>query len=77
MRLLIGNTINKLRKTKGFRQYFVASRMAVSRPTYAGWEKDRGCPSFIQIYELVQLYNISMEEFTYMLEEDNKPDQNR
>ena len=71
MRLLLGKTLLKLRRSRDLRQNVVANHMAVSRPTYSGWEKDRGCPSFAQVYQMINLYNITMQELVALVEYDN------
>lgn len=71
MRLLLGKTLLMLRRSKNLRQNMVADHMAVSRPTYSGWEKDRGCPSFLQVYQMIRLYNITMQELVTLVETDN------
>ena len=73
MRLLLGKTLFKLRRSKDLRQNVVADQMSVSRPTYSGWEKDRGCPSFLQVYHMISLYNITMQELVALVELDNTP----
>ncbi len=66
----LGRTLQSLRRAKGFRQADLANQICVSRSTYSGWENDKGCPSFSQVYTLTRILNLSMEVFTKKLEQD-------
>ncbi|RYY16384.1 MAG: XRE family transcriptional regulator [Chitinophagaceae bacterium] len=61
MRPLFGKTLEDLRKAHGLKQYQMAQRANVCRSTYGGWEKDKGCPTFVQVFLMAESLDERLE----------------
>ena len=73
MRPLLGKTLEDLRKAHGLKQYQMANIANVCRSTYGGWEKDKGCPSFIQVYLLTARLHDSFDRIVFEFKKNQRP----
>mgnify|MGYP006066961001 CR=1 FL=1 len=60
--MTIGETIQRLRKEKGWSQEDLAEQVGVSRQSISLWEKDQTTPSLENMKILCQLFQITMDE---------------
>jgi transcriptional regulator with XRE-family HTH domain len=63
MNVAVGNTLTKLRKSYHFTQQEVADHLNVIRQTYSGWENDQYDLTLPKLFDLANMYNISLDDF--------------
>lgn len=64
-----GNYLTELRKRYGMTQQLLAHRLGVSDKAVSKWENGRSKPALSQLRKLADIYRISMDELTGMMEE--------
>lgn len=52
-----------LRKSNGLTQAFVADKLSITRSTYSYYETGKTEPSFMTLYLLAKMYNVSTDVF--------------
>jgi transcriptional regulator with XRE-family HTH domain len=60
---VFGNQLKNLRKGKGYTQNDVASLLGVPVSTYANWEQGRRDPRIYDIIMLMDIFEVSPNEF--------------
>lgn len=58
---LIGKKLKELRIKKGFTQKEIAEKLNTTQNTYSRWESDTIKPSYIDIVNLANIYNVSTD----------------
>ena len=58
----IGKKLKDARMRSGFTQESVAEKVNVSRQTISNWENEKSYPDIISVFELSNLYSISLDE---------------
>lgn len=59
---MIGNNLKNIRKTRGFSQEYVASKLNISRQTLSNWENDKSRPDIECLKLLSELYGVSLDK---------------
>ena len=60
----LGNTLQKLRKERGYSQVELSEILGVTRFTVANWETGRRTPSIMQLRKLSAIFNVSLDRIT-------------
>lgn len=58
----LGKILKQRRKEKGITQKDVAERLQVEQSLVSSWERGLRSPSFLNIYKLCQLFDITLDE---------------
>lgn len=64
-----GNYLTYLRKRAGMTQHLLAQRLGVTDKAISKWENGRTKPAFAQLRKLADIYMISLDELSRMMEE--------
>ncbi len=62
----LGKYLRSLRKSHGYTQEFVASKLNIIHQTYSHYETGRISPPADSLYLLAKLYNISADQLLYL-----------
>lgn len=65
-----GNYLTGLRKKSGMTQQLLAHRLGVTDKAVSKWENGRSKPALQQLRRLADIYRISLDELTMMMEEN-------
>ena len=66
--MLSGRRLRELRKSKGYTQEFLATKLGVSKVTVCGYEKETRTPSLNIFLQLLDIFEV---ETNYLLGRDN------
>ena len=66
MELYIGNTLKKLRLTKGLTQEDVATQLGISPQSISKWERGDGYPDITMLPALANYFRITVDELIGM-----------
>ena len=66
--MLSGRMLRELRKSKGYTQEFLATKLGVSKVTVCGYEKETRTPSLNIFLQLLDIFEV---EPNYLLGRDN------
>lgn len=58
---MLGNTLKKLRESRGLTQQNIATRLGIARGTYASYEINRRSPDLITLKRIAAFYNVSTD----------------
>lgn len=67
-----GNYLTGLRKRSGMTQQLLAHKLGVTDKAVSKWENGRSKPALPQLRKLAEIYRISLDELTGMMEENKK-----
>ena len=66
-----GNYLTDLRKRTGMTQQLLAHKLGVTDKAVSKWENGRSKPALAQLRKLAEIYKISLDDLSKMIEEDS------
>ena len=66
-----GNYLTDLRKRSGMTQQLLAHKLGVTDKAVSKWENGRSKPALAQLRKLAEIYKISLDDLSKMIEEDS------